>query len=161
MANKKVLPYIIFGVPLLVGIYFVYKALKKPSDKDKNDTPPIDPTTPTPTPTPNSGSGIKYTQRDSLPFKKGSSGDYVKMIQRKLSITDDGKFGSNTQSKVIEFQNNAKVTPKLTPDGIVGSKTWRAMFGAEFPNEFKASASNYTQSGSSLIVPKFGANDFN
>jgi peptidoglycan hydrolase-like protein with peptidoglycan-binding domain len=159
MAKNKVLPYVIFGVPLLVGIYFVYKALTKPTDKDKKDTPPIDPTTPTPTP--NSGGGTTYTPTSSLPFKKGSSGDYVKMIQRKLNITDDGKFGNITKSKVIEFQNNAKVTPKLTPDGIVGSKTWKAMFGAEFPNEFKASASNYTQSGSSLIVPKFGANEFN
>jgi peptidoglycan hydrolase-like protein with peptidoglycan-binding domain len=156
MAKNKVLPYVIFGVPLLVGIYFVYKALTKPSDKDKKDTPPITPTTPTPTP--NSGGGTTYTQRDSLPFKKGSSGDYVKMIQRKLNIGDDGKFGSITQSKVISFQKNA--TPKLTPDGIVGSKTWKAMFGAEFPNEFKASTSNYTQVNSNLIVPKFGANQF-
>jgi peptidoglycan hydrolase-like protein with peptidoglycan-binding domain len=155
MAKNKVLPYVIFGVPLLVGIYFVYKALTKPKGDSKQDDV-------TPTPTPTSGgatsSGTTYTPTQSLPFKKGSSGDYVKMIQRKLNINDDGKFGSITQSKVISFQKNA--TPKLTPDGIVGSKTWRAMFGAEFPNEFKASASNYTQVNSNLIVPKFGANQF-
>ena len=154
MAKNKVLPYVIFGVPLLVGIYFVYKALTKPSDKDKKKVDD----TPTPTPTPNNGGGTTYTPTSSLPFKKGSSGDYVKMIQRKLNITDDGKFGSITQSKVISFQKNA--TPKLTPDGVVGAKTWKAMFGAEFPNEFKASASNYTQVNSNLIVPKFGANQF-
>lgn len=157
MAQKnKFLPYVIFGVPLLVGIYFVYKAISKPTKKDKNNTPPIEPTTPTPTPTPNGGGGTTYTQRNALPFKKGSSGDYVKMIQRKLSINDDGKFGSITQSKVIAFQKSAN----LTPDGVVGAKTWKAMFGAEFPNEFKASSSNYTQVGGSLIVPKYGANQW-
>jgi peptidoglycan hydrolase-like protein with peptidoglycan-binding domain len=124
MKNKKILPYIIFGVPVLIGLFFVYKAIKnkkKNNEVDTNDTPEI-PTTPTPTiPT--------YSQKDTLPFKKGNTSTYIGTIQRALGITDDNKFGSQTQSKVIAFQKSKG----LKADGIVGAITWKALFGTDFP----------------------------
>ena len=52
-------------------------------------------------------------------IKKGSKGLDVKKLQRKLSLKDDGIFGSKTQSSVIAFQKKNK----LTADGIVGPLT--------------------------------------
>jgi peptidoglycan hydrolase-like protein with peptidoglycan-binding domain len=155
--NNKILPYVIFGLPLLVGGFFLYKYIKskKTNNGDNNVNEPNTSNTPI-----QQGVGTTYTPTASLPFKKGTSGEYVKIIQRKLNINDDGKFGNITKSKVVEFQRNAKVTPKLEPDGIVGAKTWKALFGADFPNQFESSASNYIKVGSTLVVPKYSANQW-
>ena len=62
-------------------------------------------------------------------LKKGSTGSAVKYLQRKLYSklypvgTIDGIFGSNTERAVKEFQQENG----LTPDGIVGPKTWQAV----------------------------------
>ena len=53
-------------------------------------------------------------------LKEGSRGEEVKKLQTSLNLKADGIFGSQTKSKVIEFQKENK----LTPDGIVGPKTW-------------------------------------
>lgn len=56
-------------------------------------------------------------------LRYGSRGADVKFWQKLLGLTQDGIFGKVTQAKTIEFQRNMK----LTPDGIVGTKTWDAM----------------------------------
>ena len=33
-AKNKWIPYIVFGVPVLIGLYFVYKAIAKPKGQD-------------------------------------------------------------------------------------------------------------------------------
>lgn len=54
-------------------------------------------------------------------LKVGSKGKEVIELQTLLGIKNpDGIFGKITEQKVIEFQKKNK----LTPDGIVGSKTW-------------------------------------
>jgi putative chitinase len=58
-------------------------------------------------------------------LKKGSSGEDVKKLQAKLGLTQDGVFGSVTESKVKEWQTQNG----LTSDGIVGTATWSKMFG--------------------------------
>lgn len=50
----------------------------------------------------------------------GSTGDYVKIAQRKLGVKVDGVFGSKTETAVINFQK----THGLKDDGIVGKLTW-------------------------------------
>jgi hypothetical protein len=130
MAKNKALPYILFGVPLLVGIYFVYRGLIKP--KASNVEAPKGEDTPTTTTTTTTTSGTStptYSSQDKLPFKKGMQSNYIKNIQDKLGISSDGKFGNQTYASVVAFQKKNG----LSADGIVGAKTWKALFGVDFP----------------------------
>lgn len=56
-------------------------------------------------------------------IKKGSRGSYVKVLQTKLGIAADGFFGSDTENAVIAYQKSHG----LTPDGIVGQRTWESL----------------------------------
>ena len=57
-------------------------------------------------------------------IKQGSTGKLVKMLQIFLGdLTVDGKFGAKTKAAVIKWQK----AHKLTQDGVVGPKTWRAI----------------------------------
>lgn len=57
-------------------------------------------------------------------LKIGSKGEDVKRLQKFLGTVADGDFGPKTEKlvKQWQFKNN------LTVDGIVGDKTWSAMF---------------------------------
>ena len=64
--------------------------------------------------------------KSAIPLlKRGTKGNYVKMIQRWLGCKEDGIYGKDTERFVIDFQqrNGLKV------DGIVGEKTMVSMFG--------------------------------
>jgi hypothetical protein len=50
----------------------------------------------------------------------------VRVLQQRLHIADDGQFGPGTRSAVLAFQGNHG----LTADGIVGPKTWAALFAS-------------------------------
>jgi peptidoglycan hydrolase-like protein with peptidoglycan-binding domain len=54
-----------------------------------------------------------------MTIRKGSTGDFVKLIQRFLSIKDDGDFGDKTRNAVIAYQQKNG----LNDDGVVGSNT--------------------------------------
>ncbi|MDO5498361.1 MAG: peptidoglycan-binding protein [Propionibacteriaceae bacterium] len=63
-------------------------------------------------------------------LQKGSSGLRVQAAQRLLNangagLSVDGQFGDNTRRAVINFQN----AKRLQGDGIIGPKTWSALFG--------------------------------
>lgn len=64
-------------------------------------------------------------QRSRPPLRLGDSGDDVRYLQSLLGINPDGGFGPNTLAAVKKAQSKAK----LTPDGIVGRKTWAALLG--------------------------------
>ena len=57
--------------------------------------------------------------------KKGSKGDAVKQIQRKLGLAADGIFGSGTEAAVKKWQ----AEHGLVADGIVGPQTLEKMLG--------------------------------
>ena len=57
-------------------------------------------------------------------LKLGSTGLEVRMIQKRLNITEDGVFGPKTEEAVKKFQK----TYNLKVDGIVGKITWNKMF---------------------------------
>lgn len=66
-------------------------------------------------------------------LRKGSTGRDVKSLQRLLfadgysvgSCGDDGDFGKDTEKAVVNFQSDHN----LESDGIVGPKTFRALWG--------------------------------
>ncbi|MEZ5082588.1 MAG: glycosyl hydrolase 108 family protein [Bacteroidales bacterium] len=55
--------------------------------------------------------------------KKGSSGPWVKKLQEALRIQVDGEFGSGTEKALKAWQTRQG----LTPDGIAGRNTYRAL----------------------------------
>lgn len=61
-----------------------------------------------------------------MTLKKGSKGNEVKELQGLLHIFQDGIFGAITEEAVKEFQR----ANGLTPDGIVGDKTWAKLKGS-------------------------------
>lgn len=56
-------------------------------------------------------------------LRKGSRGEEVKKLQQSLDLASDGIFGPLTEEGVKTFQK----AHGLTPDGIVGAKTWAAL----------------------------------
>ena len=68
------------------------------------------------------GGDYTPTPRPTL-LKFGSKGDAVSAIQRALGLNDDGWFWKMTEAAVISWQANNG----LTPDGIVGPKTYAKM----------------------------------
>lgn len=69
-----------------------------------------------------------------MSLSMGSSGQKVRELQTALNLLPsihsklvvDGVFGPKTRSRVLEFQNQKK----LTPDGVVGPLTWAALNAA-------------------------------
>lgn len=72
---------------------------------------------------------LVLTTASATSLKMGSSGDEVKTLQTKLkrwgyySGSVDGKFGTGTKAAVTDFQKKNG----LTPDGMVGSATAKAL----------------------------------
>lgn len=70
------------------------------------------------------------TIHDKRPtIKMGDRGDWVKVAQARLYINGypinvDGVFGAKTKDAVIKFQKDHD----LTPDGIIGEKTWERLY---------------------------------
>lgn len=71
----------------------------------------------------------KYFTSNFMPtIRRGYNPGYkdaaVKFLQKKLGLGIDGKFGAGTERAVKSFQ----ASRGLTADGIVGRKTWDALF---------------------------------
>jgi hypothetical protein len=71
--------------------------------------------------------GVRYP---NVPLKKGTKGVSVRRVQERLralgwDVGVDGLFGSETDRVVRAFQRRKG----LFDDGIVGPRTWRALFG--------------------------------
>lgn len=56
-------------------------------------------------------------------LKVGSYGYAVRYLQKRVDASIDGMFGSGTKAKVVAYQK----AHGLTPDGIVGAKTWASL----------------------------------
>lgn len=63
-------------------------------------------------------------------IKKGSRGNDVIALQKKLNLIADGIFGPITDEAVRDFQRSHN----LAVDGIVGPKTWAALGIGSLPN---------------------------
>lgn len=60
-------------------------------------------------------------------LKKGSQNAHVTKLQKLLTLTADGIFGSGTEAAVKAFQKSHG----LIADGIVGNATWNALEGSQ------------------------------
>ena len=57
-------------------------------------------------------------------LKRGAKGQQVKVLQKLLGgLPVGGAFGAKTEARVIAYQKKKK----LTPDGVVGPKTWDSL----------------------------------
>lgn len=56
-------------------------------------------------------------------LRRGSTGEFVKVVQRVCQVDADGFFGALTEAALRQMQRDAG----LVPDGIVGPKTWSAL----------------------------------
>jgi hypothetical protein len=55
-------------------------------------------------------------------YGNGRDQSYIRMIQREVSVPDDGLFGNQTRGGVINYQK----ARGLVPDGLFGEKSWNA-----------------------------------
>lgn len=60
-------------------------------------------------------------------LRRGSTGEDVRLLQKRLGISADGKFGPGTDAAVRRYQ----ASHGLKADGIVGAKTWTALYGVK------------------------------
>jgi Putative peptidoglycan binding domain/N-acetylmuramoyl-L-alanine amidase len=56
-------------------------------------------------------------------LRRGSQGELVREIQKKIQVSPDGVFGGHTEAAIRQFQRDNG----LVPDGIVGPRTWAAL----------------------------------
>ena len=76
----------------------------------------------------------KEREAMDVTLRKGDRGEDVKRLQALLNkygykLKEDGVFGSGTEQAVRAFQQGHY----LTPDGVVGPKTWAALKGENKP----------------------------
>lgn len=60
-------------------------------------------------------------------LKPAAPDESVRVAQRKLGVTPDGRFGKGTREAVRAFQTRWM----LTPDGVVGPKTWAKLLSIQ------------------------------
>jgi len=125
--TKKILPYVIFGVPIAIGLYFVYKAIKNkfgkgqdaPNDYNPNNNGNVDTN-------PNGGSTPSVTKL--FPLRKGSKGGKVIELQNAILLYDstllgkygaDGDFGTITQNALQTILGKTSADSQDDIDAIV------------------------------------------
>lgn len=69
-------------------------------------------------------------ENERATLRRGDRNEWVKDLQARLGMRSDGIFGATTEAKVRQFQReHAPATDDdLVPDGIVGPKTWKALY---------------------------------
>lgn len=91
-------------------------------------------------------------------LKLGSKGSDVGRWQRFVGVSDDGIFGQDTLKATKNFQASVA----LSPDGIVGPKTWAAAAAASIPAATQQAAPTTKPATKpakpQLIIPPFLAN---
>ena len=106
MKLSKPAQIIIFSVPIVVGLYLIYKQFAISAPPANNDAPPQPEPAPEPAPSPQGGGG-GGTISVVYPLQKGSINSTVKSLQTLLNtalscqnqtlLVVDGNFGSKTQ----------------------------------------------------------------
>lgn len=126
MASKnKSLPYILFGIPIAIGVYFIVKSIKEKSKGSSIDEKPKD--------------LVKEVvdnfkkvvlpiiKKDNFPLKKGSYGENVKKLQTALMQYNpslpkgwnDSDFGSKTEAELLKVTKQKVVDNQKQLDSII------------------------------------------
>lgn len=104
--------------------------------------------------------GLDGSVPSDLPtLRRGSSGEYVTLLQTKLiqlgydlsPYGADGKFGAKTETAVKAFQKDHG----LTADGIVGPKTWEALETGK-GTRFTVTIQHLSKTIAEELVTKYG-----
>jgi hypothetical protein len=70
-------------------------------------------------------------------LRRGDEGEAVRLLQQKLGLDVDGRFGPGTEAAARQFQRDHQ----LVPDGIFGPKSW-AKFDDPTPSPASSSSSS-------------------
>jgi hypothetical protein len=136
--KNKFLPYVIFGVPLLIGGFFLYKYMK--ANKKGQDAPPniepdnnVEPSKKSSSKksgssgSSGSGSGAKASISKYFPLTKGSRGAKVKEVQEALLSYDanilptygaDSDYGKETRDAVNKVLGKTTIDSQDDIDAI-------------------------------------------
>lgn len=128
--TNKILPYIIIGIPVLIGGFFLYKYIK--GNRKGEDAPPnYDKSNDGNTEEEKTSGGKSSTKSAStkyFPLKKGSKGAKVKELQQAIlkydstllpKFKDDSDFGSETLSAVTKILGKTTVDSQEDIDTII------------------------------------------
>jgi hypothetical protein len=160
MAQKnKILPYIIFGVPIAIGLYFVYKAIRKSLAKGKDAPDNYNPQENSQVES-NSKGGITPSVKKLFPLRKGSKGGKVIELQNAILQYDntllgkygaDGDFGSITEKALQTILGKTSADSQDDIDAII-SKTSKKKSDAETMAKQKVVDDNRNILASKLIA---------
>lgn len=105
--KNSIIPYLLFGIPILVGVYFIMKSLRG-NNKKNDDVVSGDVKEENPNPPKKNNNATTSTDSD-FPLKKGSKGTLVKQLQQALGGKSvlkkygvDGAFGSETETALVK-----------------------------------------------------------
>lgn len=108
------------SVPLYVDRARKILGAAAPATPTAPATTPAAPTTPTTT-----YEAYAAAAAGSRTVRLYSAGDDVKVLQARLGLPADGKYGPDTQAAVTAFQQQHN----LSADGVAGPNTWAALLG--------------------------------
>ena len=128
MAQKnKVLPYIIFGVPIAIGLYFVYKAIKNKFGKGQDAPNNYNPIQNSEVETTHQG-GVTPKVAKLFPLRKGSKGGKVIELQNAILLYDntllgkygaDGDFGTITENALKTILGKTSADSQEDIDNVI------------------------------------------
>jgi hypothetical protein len=98
-------------------------------------------------------------------LRRGSKGEYVTLAQTELiqkgydcgTFGADGEFGAATEKAVIAFQkDHTDETGKpLTPDGVIGQKTWWALDQTESKTTYTVTIPHLSNSQADALMRQY------
>lgn len=137
--KKLIWVFVVLGIIILAVLAYVYRdklfgakcdpnrngfdIKGSPNSKCKVEDPRA---TNTPPPPPYT----QWTSDSTFPIRKGSWGPKVKALQSALGVTDDGKFGSQTEAALYAKTQKKEVSTQAEYDSIVNPSTSGSVGGS-------------------------------